>query len=434
MFIEFSVGNFRSFKEPVKLSMVSAKLSSRDPQLDQNNTFKVDDQLTLLTSAGIYGANASGKSNLVKALSFMRWFVLNSSKESQAEEAIDVIPFRLDAKSEQEPSFFEIIFLLEGIPYRYGFEVTTEKVETEWLFYTPRGKEAKLFVREGSEINISRNFKGGQSSKSLTRPNALFLSVSAQFNSEISTKVLGWFKSLEVISGLDDRMYSGYTVRMFTENSVYRTNILDLIQNSDVGINNVTVENVDINDPETWPKDMPQELKDSLTKQMKGQERIVSFKTYHDKHCENSDVVEVPFDLEDESEGTQKLFYLSGPVIDTLMKGSVLVIDEIEARMHTMLTRKLIGLFNSEKTNPRHAQLIFATHDTNLLSNKFFRRDQIWFVEKDEFGASYLYSLAELKVRNDRNYEDDYLQGRYGGIPVFGEIRQTIINLGQENE
>jgi len=173
MLIEFTVGNFRSFKERVTLSMVAAKLKSLDPQLDSNNTYKVDADLTLLTSAAIYGANASGKSNLIKALRFMRRFVLTSSKESQADEPIPTIPYQLDEKTERAPSFFEIVFYLEGVPYRYGFEVTTEKVETEWLFYSPNKKEAKLFIREGSDILISRAIRGGQAIKSLTRPNAL---------------------------------------------------------------------------------------------------------------------------------------------------------------------------------------------------------------------------------------------------------------------
>ena len=428
MLIEFTVGNFRSFKEPVTLSMVAAKIIAKDPELDQNNTFRVDDDLTLLRSAAIYGANASGKSNLVKALGFMRWFVLNSSKESQVDDPIDTIPFRLDAETENKPSFFEVVFRLEGISYRYGFEVTVHKVETEWLFYSPRGKEAKLFVREGSDITLSRAYKGGQTAKPLTRPNALFLSVAAQFNSAIATKVISWFKSVEVISGLDDRNYVGFTLKVFIENPIYRDSILELLRNSDVDINDVVVENINMNDPKTFPKNMPQVVKDQILNQLMEGRRIVIFKSMHSKNCKNDVVEEISFDLIDESEGTQKLFYLSGPVTDTLHKGTVLVIDEIEARMHTLLTRKLIGLFNSEKTNPNHAQLIFATHDTNVLSNKFFRRDQIWFVEKDEFSASHLYSLAELKVRNDRDFENDYLQGRYGGIPILGEMRKIVID------
>ncbi len=433
MLIEFTVGNFCSFKERVTLSMVAAKLKSLDPQLDSNNTFKVEDDLTLLTSAAIYGANASGKSNLIKALGFMRRYVLSSSRESQADEPIHTIPYRLDVKTEHSPSYFEVVFHLEGVPYRYGFEVTKEKVETEWLFYSPNKKEAKLFTREDSEISVSRAIKGGQALKSLTRPNALFLSVAAQFNNEIAKKVLRWFKSFNVISGLNDAAYGGFTAQVFTEDASYRTSIVELLQESDTGINNITFEKTNIHEAGVFPKDMPQELRDFLLKQMKEESEFITFRSIHRKYCDGGVVDQILFDIDEESEGTQKLFFLSGPVIDTLREGKVLVIDEIEARLHTLLTRKLIGLFNSKETNPKNAQLIFATHDTNLLSNKLFRRDQIWFVEKDEEGASHLYSLAELKVRNDASFESDYLQGKYGAIPILGEMRRALIELSQEN-
>ncbi|GAP18979.1 AAA family ATPase [Levilinea saccharolytica] len=433
MFIELTVGNFRSFKERATLSMVAAKLNARDPQLDLNNTFQVDEDLSLLTSAGIYGANASGKSNLIKALGFMRHYVLSSSRESQADEPIDTVPFKLDSQTELAPSYFEVVFRLEGVPYRYGFEVTTEKVETEWLFYSPNRKEAKLFTREDSEFSISRALKGGQALKSLTRPNALFLSVAAQFNNEIAKKVLGWFKRVNVISGLDDSAYGGFTAKAFAEDESYRAGIVELLQESDVGINNVVVEKINVHEAGVFPKNMPQELRDFLLKQVKDEGEFINFRAIHRRHCENDVIEDILFNLDEESEGTQKLFFLSGPVINTLREGKVLVIDEIEARLHTLLTRKLIGLFSSEKTNPKHAQLIFATHDTNLLSNKLFRRDQIWFVEKDEEGASHLYSLAELKVRNDASFESDYLQGKYGAIPILGEMRRALIELSQED-
>lgn len=433
MLIEFTVGNFRSFKEPVTLSMVAAKINARDPQVDQNNTFKVDDDLTMLTSAAIYGANASGKSNLVGALAFMRWFVLNSSKESQANDPIDTVPFRLNTSTENKPSFFEVVFRANNIPYRYGFEATHEKIETEWLFYSPRGKEAKLFTRDETGISISREFKGGRASKSLTRPNALFISVAAQFNSETAIGVLNWFRYVGIISGLDDKAYGGFTAQMFSESDDYRAGILQIIRESDVGICDVMVEKVNIKDPNVLPNDMPQELKDLIIKQMKDDDEVFSFKSTHNKYDENGDLITTLFDMEEESEGTQKLFFLSGPVIGALREGRILIIDEIEARMHTLLTRKLIGMFNSKQTNPNQAQLIFATHDTNLLSNKVFRRDQIWFVEKDSFGASHLYSLAELKVRNDASFESDYLQGRYGAIPMLGEMRSIVVDINQED-
>ena len=429
MLIEFTVGNFRSFKEPVTLSMVAAKLNAKDPNIDKNNTITVSDNLTLLTSAAVYGANASGKSNLVGALGFMRWLVVNSSKESQAKDPIKTYPFRLDVATENQPSFFEIVFQHEGIPYRYGFEVTTKKVIAEWLFYSPRGREAKLFVRDETEIDVSRNFKGGKKSKSFTRPNALFISVAAQFNSETANNVLSWFNSVNFISGLDDKSYGGFTISKFAEEEPFRNGILQLIRNFDVGIDDVQVERKNVKEFDAFPSDMPQEIRDIITKQMGEKGEFVSLKTIHAKHgVKNGSQKYTVFNMEDESEGTKKLFLLSGPVLDTLANGKVLFIDEIEARMHTLLSQRIIGLFNSKKTNPKNAQLVFATHDTNLLSNKIFRRDQIWFIEKDNVGASHLYSLAELKVRNDASFGNDYLQGKYGAIPLFGELRQIVLD------
>ena len=440
MLIEFTVGNFRSFKEPVTLSMVAAKLKARDPLVNENNTVVINDKLTLLTSAAIYGANASGKSNLIKALAFMHTYVLNSSKGMQADEEIGVTSFLLNTENKKLPSFFEIVFLINNITYRYGFEVDNERVKTEWLFYAPRKGEVRLFVRDENEILISREFKGDKATKKLTRPNALFLSVAAQFNSETAIDVLGWFRSFGIISGLDDTSYAGFTAHKISEDAVYRDEILNLLRGSDVDINDVIAENV--KKSEHLPKNMPKELKDYFLKQIKSDsdDKGVILKTSHtQRDAEGKTAAAIEFNLDEESEGTKKLILLSGPIIHVLQNGNLIIIDEIEARLHTHLTRKLIRLFTSQVTNPKHAQLIFATHDTNLLSNKLFRRDQIWFVEKDQFSASHLYSLAEIKVsdskiRNDASYEDDYLQGRYGAIPLLGEMRKVILDLNQESD
>ncbi len=433
MLVQFSVGNFRSFKEPVTFSMVAAKIIGKNAEIDSNNIFKVNDNLDLLTSAGIYGANASGKSNLIKAFGFMHWFVLNSSRESQADESINIDPFLLDAEYEHKPSFFEIVFIQNSIMYRYGFEVTQKKVETEWLFYTPKNKEAKLFTRVGDDIQISRNYKGDPAAKRLTRSNALFLSVAAQFNSETSIKVLDWFRSANAISGYEEAGYPGFTANKYVEDQEFQKRILTLVRNADVGVENLVAEKKDINDPSVFPDDMPEEIRDMIRKDMKGKGSIITLKWIHTRKTHENSIEEIPFKLGQESDGTVKLFHISGPIIDTLNRGSVLFIDEFEARMHTLLTRRLISLFNSQETNPKHAQLIFATHDTNLLSNDLFRRDQIWFIEKDENGASHLYSLAELKVRNNNNFENDYLSGRYGGIPVIGDLRQLFYEPEEKN-
>ena len=433
MLIQFKVGNYKSFKEPVTLSLVAAKIKGKDANIDENNLIRVDDKLELLTSAAVYGANASGKSNLFGAFKFMRRFIINSSKESQVNERIEVEPFLLDAEYENKPSFFETVFLLNGLVYRYGFEVTKDKVESEWLFYTPKNKEAKLFTREGDVTQVSRNFKGGQSSKELTRPNALFLSVAAQFNSETAKNVLDWFWSTRSISGYQETGYPGFTAEKFKEDLDFQQKILALIRDADVGINNIVAETISINDPTVFPDDMPEEIRDIIRKQMKGEVSLIKIKSMHRKKLGKNLSGETSFDLSQESDGTVKLFHISGPIFDALNRGSVLFIDEFEARLHTLLTRALVSLFNSKDTNPKHAQLIFATHDANLLSNELFRRDQIWFVEKDEDGATHLYSLAELKVRKDNNFENDYLSGRYGGIPVIGDLRQIFYELEEKS-
>jgi len=428
MLIEFTVGNFRSFKERATLSMVAAKIKARDPKVNENNTILVDDKLTLLTSAAVYGANASGKSNLVHALLFMRQFVLASSKESQSGEPIEVVPFRLSAVNEKEPSFFQVVFWLNGKQYRYGFEARQEKIAAEWLFSVPSTKEAALFIRENDEIKVTGKFKEGKGLEPLTRANALFLSVVAQFNGQVAQQILGWFRQAGLVSGLDDTAYRNFTVAQFAQGNL-RAEIIQLIRKLDLGIVDIFHENVDKSQV-VLPAELPDELKTLIFKNIEG--GLTAIKTVHKKWDADGRPSETAtFDLGDESNGTQKLFFLSGPILDTLANGRVLVIDEMEARLHPLMTRAILELFNSPETNPKRAQLIFTTHDTNLLSNKLFRRDQIWFVEKDRQGRSHLYSLAEIKVRNDASFENDYMAGRYGAIPYLGEVRQ--VNLLGEN-
>ncbi len=395
MLIEFTVGNYLSFKEPVTLSMTATDERAKFEKLNENNVFKIDDELSLLKSAAVYGANASGKSNFVKAMGFMRWFIVNSSKNTQIGESIDVEEFRLSTETEGKPSFFEIVFILEGRIYRYGFEVDKKRVISEWLFHVPKVKESKLFNRNGNEIEMTNIFKEGNLIADKTRSNALFLSVNAQFNGKISTKILGWFESnFKVIFGLHTDAYRPIAIQYFSK---YKNKILKLIQKLDLGIDDIKL------------------VEGNLI-------------TFHKKYDREGNVVSpaiLDFD-ENESEGTKKLFDLAVPILDTLKNGEVLVIDELDARLHPLMTRTIIDLFNSNDTNPHNAQLIFMTHDTNLLNKIVFRRDQIWFVEKNEEGVSDLYSLVEFKVDNDSNFEDDYIKGKYGAIPFIGNFIQLF--------
>ncbi len=431
MLIEFSVENFRSFRDLATFSMVAAKLRAKNKALDENNVFRAPgNNPPLLTSAAIYGANASGKSNLVAAMDFMRRFVIDSTRETKATGAIDAESYRLSTTTIHQPSHFEMVFVLDDKRYRYGFEVTRERVLEEWLFYVPSTREARLFERFEDEVKLGDSFKEGHDLIGRTRPNALFLSVVAQFNGPIAQKVTEWFRTLRVVPGVQDMGIRQYTMQRFLDGE-YAPEMLKLIKRLDLGIQDLSVEkSVQILDQEL--ERAPEELREVIrvireTAPPMGFERIL-VRTQHPTFDDSGTMVgHETFNLdENESEGTKKLFALTGPLIDTLKLGHVLVIDELDARLHPLLTREIVSLFNDRQTNPKHAQLVFTTQDTNLLDNRFLRRDQIWFTEKDRQGATHLYSLAEFKVRNDASFERDYIRGRYGAIPYLGDIRQIV--------
>jgi uncharacterized protein len=419
MLIEFTVGNFRSFKEPVTLSMVAANIRSKYPNLDKSNVFAVDDDFSLLKTAAIYGANASGKSNIALAMRFVRSFALTSSKESQIEDKIPVEPFRLESGKRKKPSYFQIVFVLKGKQYRYGFEVNSTKVISEWLYFIPSSREALLFERRDGEIKVSPKFKEGNRLESKTRENALFLSVVAQFNGEIATSVLKWFASFNLISGLQDHGIRDYTIRCF-KSKKHQEEILKFVKELDLGIEDIQIEDTTIT-LDSLPVGLPEKLKAAIIETTDTEKSLV--KTSHlARDSKGKFSVEVFSMEEHESEGTKKLFAIAGPLMDTLKNGKLLFIDEMDARLHPMITLEIIKLFHSTETNPRNAQLIFVTHDTNLLSNKRFRRDQIWFCEKDRSGSTRLYSLVEYKVRSDASFESDYIHGRYGAVPYLGDF------------
>jgi len=432
MLIEFSVRNYRSFKDEVTFSMVASSLKARNTELNENNLFAAHGGLELLTSAAIYGANASGKSNLIGAIHFMVGFVRNSHISSDPTGGIDVEPFRLSTQTADDPSSFEIVFVTEGKRYRYGFEVTTERVLAEWLYVAPKVRESRLFERDEDGITLGDRFKGeGRDLDEKTRPNALFLSVVAQFDGETAQEVLNWFRSLGIATSLS---HLNMGMRMFTESMLNdeesKQAIASLIRRLDLGIDDLRIEKR-ASSPQPLPKEAPEELRTALEPFLKlvGEQEQTTVRTLHRKTDDEGRPVESEqFHLDrHESEGTKKLFSLSGPLIDTLKSGEVLIIDELDARLHPLLTREIVRLFNDPEQNRNNAQLVFVIQDTNLLDNQLLRRDQIWFVEKDQQGASFLYSLAEFKVRNDATYEKDYIQGRYGAIPFLGRMRHQLL-------
>ena len=452
MLIEFSVANYRSFRDKVTFSMVASSLKAKNAELNETNLFSAHGRLNLLTSAAIYGANASGKSNLIAAINFMRHFVIHSAniREEEDQAGIEVEPFRLSTETDSEPSFFEVVFVVKERRYRYGFEVTSERVEAEWLYVAPKARESKLFEREADTIEPGEKFRAeGGDLVERTRPSALFLSVCAQFNGKVAREVLGWFRSLGIATGLSDmdNWMRMFTARMLRDKDSAKE-VAALIVRLDLGIDAIRVEKELIPTPTLppIPEDAPEEFRKlegeyikmtpAMDSYFETLNEVVDFdarereavRTVHRKlgNAEQADREEL-FDLDEhESEGTKKLFSLSGPLVDTLRRGDVLIIDELDARLHPLLTKEIVSLFNDPVRNSKHAQLVFATQDTNLLDNQLLRRDQIWFVEKDRQGASYLYSLAEFRVRNDATYEKDYIHGRYGAIPFLGGMRHVL--------
>ncbi len=427
MLIQFSMRNFKTFKEKIVLNMVASNYDKSTRE--QENVFKQDDfQLRLLKSSVIFGANASGKSKFIEGLMFMKQFVIQSSK-GQKGEPIEVEPFKLQTDSEKDSSEFEVIFLYKKVMFRYGFEVTNEKVLSEWLYHRPKTKEVELFYREKQKFEIhNKKFSKGAFlvKNDVIRDNELMLSKAAQNNDETSGTVLDWFKGLKIISGLDERGYHGFTMGR-TQDPKHKAKILELLKVADLGIHDISLEILDVS---KLPTEMPQELKSRILKKVKGEgaEFISDVLTTHKKFDGNKKFVgDIKFSLdEEESSGTKKFFALTGPVLDSLENGYVLVVDELDSKLHPNLVCKLVSLFNSVEHNPNNAQLIFNTHDTNLLGSGLFRRDQIWFTEKDRIGVSKLFSLADFAVRKNEKFESNYIEGKYGAIPFLNAFENLF--------
>ncbi len=439
MLLEFSVRNFKTFREKATLSLLASNYD-KDTREEENVHNESKFGLRLLKSAVIYGANASGKSKFLDAMAFMRYLVINSSKESQKGDHINVEPFKLSTESENEPSEFEIVFTCSGSMFRYGFEVTGQNIVAEWLYHRTKRKELELFYRELNEYEIHpRNFVKGKTvvKEGLVRDNALLLSVAAQFNDETAILVTDWFKRLKFISGNKETNYKGYTLSK-TEDPFFKEKILTVLEAADFGIQDVLVQKLDV---ESLPKEMPKELRDKIVKEAKEgnveyfSDAMFVRKKYDSNKKPANENAALSFD-DNESAGTQKFFAILGPILDVIENGYILVVDELDSKLHPNLVCKIISLFNSEKLNPKNAQLVFNTHDTNLLSSGLFRRDQIWFTEKNKYGEARLYSLADFKsdeVKKYESFEENYIRGKYGAVPFLG-LFDDLSNIVPKHE
>jgi AAA15 family ATPase/GTPase len=397
MLLRFRTRNFRSIRDEVELSFAAANISDL-PEAVMDSRFA---ERGVLRAAAIYGANASGKSNVLRAIRYMQSAVEDSQRFWEP-EGIKREPFLLDPDSTRAPTLFEVTFSLDDVRYEYGFELDSARVKREWLYAFPTNRRQVWFERDGAHFAFGKFLVGDNAAiQGLTRANSLFLSAAAQNNHDQLVRIYHWFSS-KLVAEMRDRGGSGYTA-MLTENAQYGERIRRFFRAADLGIERFEVS--EARPKIAWTNKFPARRHASLLK-------TLSF-------VHRSGELSITLPEEAESEGTRAYFGLLGPIVETLDEGGILVIDEITASLHPLLARNIVQFFNSPAENPHGAQLIFTTHDTTLLEPELLRRDQVWFTEKDDAGATHLYPLTDFKPRRGENVRTGYLQGRYGGVPFL---------------
>lgn len=415
MLVEFRVQNFRSLRDEQLLSMVASK----DKTMLETNAVGTGLSAVphVLKSSVIYGANASGKSNLIKALQYMRDMVLQSAAIPPG-QLFNVKPFLLDEDSAASPVEFEVTFLLGKIRYQYGFTMNAERILSEYLLVYKAFKPQRWFERRFDDDTGQDSYEFGSGLKGTkqvwekaTRSNALFLSMAVQLNSEGLRPVYDWFAKKLVIFNEQEQLNSRFTVQMLKQPD-RRKQICDFLQAADISISDIDVQTRKV-PGQALHVDMVAGKTELKSEQVEQHQLLFSHVTEQGKAV---------FELADESSGTRNLLFLAGPVLDILQKGCVLVVDELDTSLHSLLVHELVRLFHRNEINQGDAQLIFSTHDTSLLdAPDLLRRDQIWLVEKDVQQASMLVALSEFSPRKNEALERGYLMGRYGGIPFVHE-------------
>ncbi|WP_426939662.1 AAA family ATPase [Campylobacter coli] len=420
MLIEFRVENFLSIQDEQVLSMVASS----------DNTFLTshtnnDKKLKLLKSSVLYGANASGKSNIIKALAIMKKIVI-SSANGQRGDKLPITPFLL-GNEDDKPTKFEIIFIQNDTKYQYGFILNSEKILEEWLLIFGESNRAqKWFERIYNEKEEKYNYSFGTKflgSKQLwaenTRDNALFLSVAIQLNNEQLKPVFDFFLKYIRVTCTDSwNDGQEVTIDILRQD---KQKIISYLKRADLDIEDIVVEETELNKTNLMQENIPQEIKQMIQADLEKGAKLTQT-NIHTIHTNQQGEL-VTFDMEtSESQGTRKFFGLIGPWIEALEQGYTIVVDELNTHLHPLMTKFLVNLFHNENLNKSNAQLIFTTHDTSILNQDVFRRDQIWFCEKQN-KATKLYPLSDFKVRKDKtNLENDYLLGRFGALPYFKEI------------
>lgn len=439
MLVKFAVENFRSFRDEVVLDMVASSESQHKHHVIEDNQGK---KVTILRAAAIYGANASGKSNLVDAMNFARDFIINGTKSGQK---ISIIPFKLDSSSEEKPGKFEFIIKYRGILYTYGFVIDKSSVLEEWLYVVQNKREALFFERlttkkDEASVKIGASFAKENSDESKflqfvakgTRPNQLFLTEANEKNVGKIKDLINWFKNVLVTITVDQDFSDFYYNNRNDMKFIGFAG--DFLRTAGTGIEAIDIITEEYKKEAMRDIFLTSRYGDILSvvkrtmKVMKGapeKQEIMRIKTRHGNKKDK-----IFLEILEESDGTQRLLEFIPFLYSSCVAGNekVLLIDELDRSMHTLLSIMIMRFFlRNEIANK--GQMIFTTHDTNLLDKDILRRDEIWFMEKDKDQNSHLYSLADFKVRPDLSYGKGYLHGRFGAIPFIGDFKNLCAEI-----
>lgn len=423
MLLRFGVTNHLSLRDRQELSLVASSLDDASAGLIACTHVPGH---RLLPAIVIYGTNASGKSNLIDAIRWTRLAIRGSHSGGEPNAPIPRLPFMLEAACKLAPTQIEVDFVVNNVRYHYGFESTDEAFVAEWLYSFPHDKRQVLFEREQMKFRFGRNLKGrNQVISELTRPNSLFLSAAAQNRHEELSIVQKFFQSIQTDAEQSSGSF-GLADRLAGKDQDDR--IIQFLSAAGTGIVGYQVNEQEHDErsrkmQEGFRSFLETTSGISLKELVFPQKKRSINLAHRNKSNEN-----VYLEFERESMGTQRLMVLLVSVFRALDDGTPLIVDELDASLHTHACELLFELFASKKTNPKGAQLIATTHDTNLLFSKHLRRDQVWFTEKDREGATHLYPLTEFRTRKSDNLARGYLQGRYGAIPFAG--RATDLTVG----
>lgn len=423
MLLRFSFSNHLSINKTQEISLVASALSDSTesvidiPSVNENGC---------LSSLVLYGANAAGKSNVISALKRMQHEVKTSFIFRRPNAMINRSVFALDQKCKKIPTTFEVDFIVDSVRYQYGYTCNNKQYLEEWLYSFPNGTVTKLFDRKKQEFSFGRFLKGYKKIiADLTRENSLFLSAAVQNNHEFLTKIGSFFNDIQ-----DDTQIAvnGTIAAQELAQDKLDQRAIKMLAQLGTGVSSYKIDEQDIpEDRLSFRKksinafsDTFEDIPSDANERWATKERSIKL-----GHFDNSNDI-VFFDFQRESAGTRRLLVILGPIFKALDDGGLILIDEFDASLHTKACELILALFNNKKTNPKGAQLVVTTHDTNLLRSDYLRRDQIWFAEKDETGATHIYPLTDISVQKSANLERGYLQGRFGAVPFSGSVEQFL--------